>query len=112
MITIFEQESEIGKCTFEPADSLAFKYGDPEFSIIYAHSVATVNGSRGLLKIEQHCYLRHGGEIPDQPWIKPEIMLEPPMGSRQEMVEFAREQHEKFCERVRTEFPDQYLVMS
>ncbi len=110
MTTIFEQETEVGKCTYEPPDSLAFKYAEPEFSFIYAHTVATINGTRGILKIEQHCYLRHGGEIPDQPWIKPEVILEPAGSSREEMAAFAQAQHEKFCERVRADFPNQYLA--
>ena len=112
MITILDQESEIGKCAFEPEDSLAFRYAAPDFSIIYAHTVATVNGSRGLLKIEQHCYLRHGGEIPDQPWIKPEVLLDSAITTRQAMIEFAKNQHEKFCDRIRAEFPNQYPVPS
>lgn len=110
MTTIFEQETEVGRCTYEPPDSLALKYGEPEYSTIFVHSLATVNGHRGILKIEQHCYLRHGGEIPDQPWIKPEVTLEAAMSSRQEMIEFAEVQHQKFCERVRQEFPNQYLL--
>jgi hypothetical protein len=106
MTTIFEQETEVGRCTYEPS----FNLGETELSTVCVHSIATVNGNRGLLKIEQHCYLRHGGEIPDQPWIKPEVTLEPAMHSRAQMIQFATEQHEKFCDRVRMEFPHEYLV--
>ena len=110
MTTIFEQETEVGRCTYEPSDSLAWRDGGSELSTICVHSIATVNGNRGLLKIEQHCYLRHGGDIPDQPWIKPEVTLEPAFSSRSEMIEFAAQQHEKFCKRVQMEFPHEYLV--
>lgn len=112
MVTkIFEQETEVGQSTYDPSGE-GFHYTEPQLSTICVHSVATVNGNRGLLKIEQHCFLRHGGEIPDQPWIKPEVTLEPAVRSRSEMIEFAEEQHQKFCERVRAEFPHEYLVAS
>ena len=104
MMTIFEQETEVGRCNYEPER-------DGQLSTIYVHSIATVNGNRGLLKIEQHCYLRHGGDIPDQPWIKPEVTLEPAISSRSEMIELAADQHEKFCERVKVEFPHEYLIV-
>ncbi len=111
MTTIFEHETEIGKCTCEPdEDGHTLRYAEPEFSIILAHTVAQINGHRGMLKIEQHCYLRRGLELPDQPWIKPEIILEPVAGTREEMVEMARRLHEQFAERVAKTFPEEYLV--
>jgi hypothetical protein len=110
MTTIYECETEVGKCSHQPEDIHELKYAEPDFSLVFAHTVACLNGRHGMLKIEHHCYLRHGGEIPDQPWVKPEIVLEPAPGTKQDMVAFAKEQHLKFVERVRQQFPEEYLV--
>lgn len=110
MTTIFERETEVGKCSYESESSSRSQSSDSGFSTIYAHSIATVNGQRGVLKIEQHCYLRQGEDIPDQPWIRPELSFEPMLTSPAEMLQLAERQHEKFCQRVREEFPNQYMV--
>ena len=54
-----------------------------------------------MLRVEQHCYLRRGGEVPDQPWIKPEVLLEPALGSRDKILKLAEELHQRFVDRVR-----------
>lgn len=110
MKTIFERESEVGKCPFESSDRDGFKYAEPDYAILFAHTKAYLNGSKGMLKIEQHCYLRHGQEMPDQPWIKPELMLEPALDSTEEMIEFSRILHEQFLARVRDRVPQEYPV--
>lgn len=110
MITLFEKETEVGKCAYEPEDASGFKYAEPDYSIVCAHTLATLNGNKGVLKIEHQCYLRHGGELPDQPWIKPEIVLEPIAGSKQDLLDFAEESHLKFVQHVLERFPEQYLA--
>jgi len=110
MTTLFEQETEVGKCSCPLEDNDTFKYAEPDYSLIYAQTIASMNGHKGLLRVEHHCYLRHGGEVPDQPWIKPEVILEPVTQSKEELIEWARQAHEKFAEQVRKRFPEEYLV--
>jgi hypothetical protein len=110
MKTIFESETEVGNCDYSAEENYGFRYAEPDSSVICAHTVAVLNGHRGLLKIEQHCYLRHGEEIRDQPWVCPEVTLEPALDSKEEMVELAAVMHEQFVERVRNRFQEQYLV--
>ncbi|MBA4150403.1 MAG: hypothetical protein H0X66_20015 [Verrucomicrobia bacterium] len=108
--TIFESETEIGKCRCDSEDGERWRFAEPDYATIFAHTAATVNGHRGMLRIEQHCYLRRGGELPDQPWIKPEVLLEPTLGSRETLIEMAEQLHTRFISRVREEFPEQYMV--
>lgn len=108
MRTLFEWESEVGKCPFEPSEPDGFRYADPDYAILFAHTKAYLNGTKGMLKIEQHCYLRHGPDLPDQPWFKPEIILEPVRGSMDEMSELALTLHHQFVERIRNRFPQEY----
>ena len=110
MTRIYECETEIGKCAYKPEDMRELKYAEPDYSLVFASTLASLNGRQGMLRIEQQCYLRHGGERPDQPWIKPEITHEPILGSKEEMVELAKSLHEQFLERVRKKFPQEFLV--
>jgi hypothetical protein len=109
MKVIFEAETEMGKCDYQPEDSTSFRHAEPELASLFAHTQATVNG-KGLLKIEHHCYLRQGEEISEQPWIKPEMIVEPLVESQQEMKRMASVQHERFLEQVRRQLPERYLV--
>jgi|GEM_PF-1279054 len=115
MKIIFECETEIGQCDYEPVGGHGFKYAEPDYSTVFAHTVASLNGNKGtlnkgMLKIEQHCYLRHGEELPDQPWIRPEIILEPALESKHAMMDFAKILHDQFVARIRHQIPEQYLV--
>ena len=91
-------------------DGHTLRYAEPDYSIIFAHTNAHLNGHRGMLKIEHHCYLRRGIELPDQPWIKPEIILEPALGTPEEMTALAERMHEEFTQRVMKNFPQEFLV--
>jgi hypothetical protein len=110
MKVIFERESEIGRC-----DDALVK--DPEFAgsgsepwTIYAHTAASLTGSKRMLKVEQRCYLRRGDDIPEQSWVKPEILLEPVLGTEEETVAIAQEIHERFIAKALQEFPEDSLV--
>jgi hypothetical protein len=105
MITIFEEETELGQCPCEEDDRTTCSYGEPELASIYAHTVASLNQNNGVLRIEQHCYLRRGSEVPDQSRIKPVFVVEPVNESRSKNVKFAREMHQQFISRVRNEIP-------
>lgn len=108
MKIIFDHETEIGKCDYEQSGD-HFKYAEPHFSTMYAHTQASVN-NKGLLKIEQHCYLRNGADLPDQPWVRPQIILEPAVGSEDEMIALVETMHEQFIERTRRQFPQGQMV--
>ena len=110
MTTIFEDETEVGKCRCDSEDGERWRFAEPEYATIFAHTTASLNGHRGMLRVEQHCYLRRGGEVPDQPWIKPEVLLEPALGSRDKILKLAEELHQRFVDRVREQFPEEYLV--
>lgn len=105
---IFESETLIGKCDYESLEANGFRYAEPDYAEIWVHSLAVV--SQGLLKIEQHCYLRHGEDIPDQPWIRPQIFLEPATISRAEMTDLARTLHTEFIARAKEKLQDEVLV--
>jgi hypothetical protein len=109
MKVIFESETEIGKCDYTPEEAGASRYAGPELAALFAHTLASLNG-KGLLKIEQHCYLRQGEEISDQPWIKPEIILEPLVESTKDLTAMAARLHNRFVEQARQQMPEQYLV--
>ncbi|MFN7137998.1 MAG: hypothetical protein ACK4UN_01520 [Limisphaerales bacterium] len=110
MTKIFECETELGKCRYEGEDAERWKFAEPDYATIFVHTVASLNGHRGMLRVEQHCYLRRGGELPDQPWIKPEVLLEPALGSRDQVIKMAEELHHRFIQRVHSQFPEEYLV--
>ncbi len=110
MTVIFERETEIGHCNYESGETHGFRYAEPEFATIFAHTIATLNGAHGILKIEQHCFLRHGGELPDQPWVKPEVRVEAAGASKSAMVRLAESMHHEYAEKARAQFPQEYLV--
>ena len=93
MKTIFDRETEIGKCDYEESDH--FRYAEPHYSTLYGHTMALLN-NKGLLKIEQHCYLRNGADLPDQPWVRPQIILEPASGTEDEMIKAVEQLHQQF----------------
>ena len=108
MKIIFDRETEIGKCDYEqPGDH--FQYAEPHYSTMYAHTLASLN-NKGLLKIEQHCYLRNGADLPDQPWVRPQIILEPAMDTEDEMIKLAETMHAQFIDRTRKQLPEQQMV--
>jgi hypothetical protein len=106
--TILDRETEIGKCDYEQTDD-HFQYAEPHYSTMYAHTLAVLN-NKGLLKVEQHCYLRNGAELPDQPWVRPQIILEPAIGTESEMITLVEKMHEQFVTRTRKRFPEQHFV--
>jgi len=107
---IFERETEIGKCDCEVSDGYGFRYAEPDLATVYARTQASIQGQNAMLKIEQHCFLRHGEDVPDQSWVRPEIVLEPALESQHAMVDLARLLHEQFVDRARKQIPEQFLV--
>jgi hypothetical protein len=109
MEVIFDRETEMGQCDFETVEPKCDRTTRADPVIILAHTQATLNGSRAMLKIEHQCYLRHGDDMPDQPWIRPEVVLEPSLGSLDEMIELAEKRHNIFLNRARLQIPEQLL---
>src|SRR5437868_1882930 len=76
MKTIFDRETEIG-----PADPERWGWegGDlPNLELldgrIMAHTRADLNNKRGVLKLEQHIYIRAGEHVLEQNWLAPEML--------------------------------------
>ena len=109
MKMLFEGETEIGRCDYELGDAHPMHFEGADYATVHAHTQATYAG-KALIKIEHHCFLRHAGDETDQAWDRPEVRVEPVTGSPEEMIARAREWHEQFSERVRHNFPQQYLV--
>lgn len=105
---IFESETMVGKCDYDCLEPHGFRYAEPDYAEIWVHTVGAV--SQGLLKIEQHCYVRHGEDVPDQPWIRPQIFLEPATISRTEMTDLAKTLHQEFVTRAKEKLQDEVLV--
>jgi len=105
---IFESETLIGKCDYDRLEPNGFHYAEPDYAEIWVHTIGAV--SQGLLKIEQHCYLRHGEDVPEQPWIRPQIFLEPATISRTEMTDLAKTLHQEFISRTKEKIQNQVLI--
>jgi hypothetical protein len=105
---IFERETEVGRCTCEPGLAAGLYFAEPDYATVCAHTVASLYGHMGLLKIEQHCLLRCGDELPEQPWIPPEITIEPAVESKRQMRKLAEAAHNQFIARVQDQFPREY----
>jgi hypothetical protein len=110
MKTIFDCETEVGVCDYQIEEDFGFQYAEPDLSAVCASTVASLNGHRGLMKIEQQCYMRCGEELQHQPWIPQEVMFEPALSTNEEMVELAKVLHEQFVQRVRNRLHEQHLV--
>ena len=112
MATIFDCETELGKC--DP-DWLQERLGVEKLkadATVYAHTLASLTRSNQLLKIEQRCYVRAGGDLPDQPWVKPQMLLEPALPSLHANLQLLREIHQSFVHKARTELPEECLAPS
>lgn len=105
MKLIFESETELGRCD---GDRVNGHFGDdPGDWLAFAHTTAAVTRSKGVLRIEQRCYLR-STERPDdlrsQSWVKPEMTFEPMLGSKEETLRMVQAAHERFVRDAREEF--------
>lgn len=112
MKTIFDAEREIGK--FD-ADRLDWEAGCFEMDHLHecdvvAHTRADLNHVRGILKIEQRCFMRAGGQIMEQPWIAPTFEIESVDGEESEAQALAQSYHNRFCEHARARLCEEALV--
>lgn len=112
MKTIFDAEREIGKFDVQRLDWEA-----PPLEIenlheceVVAHTRADLNHARGILKIEQRCFMRSGGQIVEQPWIAPTFEIESVDGEEPEAQALAQSYHERFCEQARQKLCEEALV--
>jgi hypothetical protein len=98
MKTILDCETEIGTCDYDLATDHV--YSQAGAWTIYAHTQAALTGSKRMLRLEQRCFLRQIGEMEEQLLIRPEMVLEPVLGTERDAVELARQLHEQFVERA------------
>jgi hypothetical protein len=110
MELIFDCETELGKCDSHLLEKIGCDMG--EWSA-FAHTTAAMTGPRGMLRIEQRCYLRSmlTGEMQNQPWIKPEMTLDPVLCTKKETLRTVQKLHEQFVRTSRNEFCKQSLVL-
>jgi hypothetical protein len=109
MRIIFESETELAKCDYETGGSQGFRYAEPDYATLFARTEASLVGKK-MLKIEQHCYLRGGEDLPEQPWVKPRVVLEPILDLEEEMAEVARRMHDLFVQIARQQLPEQLVA--
>jgi hypothetical protein len=111
MKLIFECESELGR--YE-GDRLYGQIGaDSGQWIALVHTSAATTSTNGMLRIEQRCYFRCADcprEVRPQPWVKPEMTLEPVLVCEKQTVEMVRSLHEQFLDNARQAFLEQSLV--
>ncbi|MEW6159544.1 MAG: hypothetical protein AB1813_19115 [Verrucomicrobiota bacterium] len=110
MKTIFSCENELGRCEFDWTGDHTFKFDLPAHATIVAQTVATLTESGRILRIEQRCFLRDVDALIPSPWHKPELSLEPALGTQDETLELARQLHEQFCIKSRLALPEDCLV--
>jgi hypothetical protein len=110
MKVIFECETELGRCD---ADRVNGHFGnDPGEWLAFAHTSATMTGPKGMLRIEQRCYLRSAerlDEVRAQNWVKPSMTLEPVLGSEAD-TETVQELHESYAQKAQEEFMEASVV--
>jgi hypothetical protein len=100
----------VGQCGYESPEASNFKYAEPDFAVLMARTQASLNGRGGLLRIEQHCYLRHGEDAPAQTWVAPHLLLEPAATSRLELEALARQMHERYVAEARRQAGERLLI--
>ncbi|MBM3833068.1 MAG: hypothetical protein FJ403_07320 [Verrucomicrobia bacterium] len=110
MKVVFECETEVGKCEDALIEDSSFAGESYEPWSVIAHTVALLNGSKHMLKIEQRCYLRRGDQVLNQTWLKPEVIFEPMLGDSAEMESMARQVHSQFLAKARCEIPENCLA--
>lgn len=112
MKLIFECETELGPCD---ADRVNGHFGDDVGDwLAFALTTAAMTGAKGMLRIEQCCYLRSKqalDEIRNQNWVKPEMTLEPVVGSKDETLVTVQRLHDAFVQKSRKEFLDQLIIV-
>lgn len=108
---LFESETALGRCD---ADRVNGHFGeDPGNWTAFAHTVVTMIGSRGMLRIEQRCYLRsieRPDDLRSQTWVRPEMTFEPMPGSKEETLGMLQKTHDAFVQRSRDAFIEQSLL--
>lgn len=111
MKLIFECETELGQCD---GDRVNGHFGDHTGDwVAFASTTAAATGAKGMLRIEQRCYLRSKqspDDIRNQSWVKPEMNLEPLLGAKDETLETVQRLHDQYVDKARKEFIEQMIV--
>ena len=113
MEVIFECETELGQCD---QDRVCGHFDDAIGDwLALGHTSATQTSAKGVLRVEQRCYLRSAQqpeEIRAQSWIRPEFILEPALTSKSETTRFVQRLHETYVARARQELARQALILA
>jgi hypothetical protein len=112
MKIVFESESEIGPCDPDRIDA---EFGEhPGNWMIVGQTTAALTSPKGMLRIEQTCYLRSAESPEDvrpQSWLRAEITFEPNLGSVEESHELLVGLHERYIQQTRRELMDRSLLL-
>jgi len=112
MKVIFECETELGRCDSDRVD------GDVDADagewLAFAHTSAAMTGAQGMLRIEQHCYLRSTQDVDvrNQNWVRPEMTLEPVLGSQAETLCRVQSLHRNYVQKARDEFLEASVLVA
>lgn len=111
MKLIFECETELGCCD---ADRVNGHFGVEERQwVALVSTAASVTGTKGMLRVEQRCYLRDtdgSNEVRAQNWVLPELTLEPLLEGPEETVQQAQRLHQEFVEKARHQLLEQSIL--
>jgi hypothetical protein len=107
---IFEAETALGLCDPDRVNS---HFGDHSGAwTAFANTTAILTGAKGVLRIEQRCYLRakeNPEDIRSQTWVPSEMTFEPVAAGKSETGEMVQALHDSFVEKARGQLKDQLL---
>ena len=112
MKAVFEAETEIGPCDPDRIDA---DFGEnPGKWLAVGQTTVAMTGPKGMLRIEQSCYLRSADEPEDvrpQSWLRADISFEPVLETKEETNQFLAHLHEQFIQRARNILFERSLIL-
>jgi hypothetical protein len=109
---VLEVETSLGTCNPEVLSRHEVEIAGEGPYILHVQSTAFLNGSRHMLRIEHSCMVKSDEDLADQPWVKPELVLEPLLSSEVELSGIVQQSHEAFLQKTRDQLPSECLLPS
>ncbi len=109
MKTLFDCETEVAKCDCGRIRHRPFNCCESDNAAVRVHTIASLT-PRGVLKIEQDCYLDNGGELPEQSRVPRQIIWEAAPETEVAIRGLAKSLHEQFVAEARKRLPPEFLV--
>ena len=111
MTHIFEAETELGRCDPDRIGSPVAE--DDGQWLVIASTSANSTGARGLLRIEQRCFLRcveRPNEVRPQNCVSPQMSFEPVSASREETIQAVQQLHACFVLKSKDALSEESLL--